>query len=356
MQKSSITATMEVSTNQSDAYLILNCTGNSTLNCSGGFPNGGGSSEWVFYFIIIFLILGTISILGNVTALVATCFVKTWRSYMIVFVSLSVSDTIASMAFIVVPIARVYGSQAMQETAWGNGLLQAGDILSELAYTASTFSLLGMALCRYIVICHPMQQMRILTKCAVYIYLACMWTISSLLTTPRIIQHLNPNTQAINFFYYINPPIYILVFITIIVLCLKVYYETRKVINNARTMQMTCEANEGRKAAITTLMMTGTLIMYSIPFWAFYTIVSLDLIKMNPLTEQWCYIVLQLLLILNYMSDPVIYTTRTKDIKRAYKVMLFKMCKCMGIKKYAGYQSAYNNNHSYSTEGRYTKV
>lgn len=84
------------------------------------------------------------------------------------------------------------------------------------------------------------------------------------------------------------------------------------------------------KAFVTTLLLTGTLVVFWLPYMIFNFLsahINLDSVPDEVLCVKF-YIV-DFLPMLNFLTDPIIYGIRMREIRRAYRRLIASVAPCL---------------------------
>ena len=210
-----------------------------------------------------------------------------------------------------------------------------------LSLSASVLALLSLALNQYIAICDPLFATTTVTKRKACIVIMIIWILASTAA-------LMPGILMLVRTRYTHCAMYVGVLgvrsleicayglatliLIIIVLYALIYREVVRY--RRRTPQLTRtrgrdETENSYKAFITTLLLAGTLVIFWLPFMA-YTFLSAH-IDVTTVPEIVFYIkmyAIDFLPMLNFLTDPLIYGIRMREIRDSFHRIFAKIFPC----------------------------
>ncbi|CAH1799862.1 unnamed protein product [Owenia fusiformis] len=300
---------------------------------------------------LISIVLCMIALIINILCIFATLHIpnKLVCSYKL-FLSLTVANIIGAFSHSM-SATNLYLFHQYGYGGWNDRnltiLYDFAHIVYLTAVAASEFSILGLAGIRYIAIVHPFRHDELTRDRYLYAWLMIIWVFSIFVGLLVCIYMVNDDAYVI-IVHYIWPALFILIFLFIIVLYLRVYWETRRIRNNLG--YDIGELLHNYSAFITTMMLTMTLVLCAIPYWI------IELLKKTHPNDQAIWTVsqnyCQYLPVINFIIDPIIFASRTKDIKVGFRQLRKKLINlCNGYKGYTNY-----NRHQQSMCLTTTKI
>lgn len=212
-----------------------------------------------------------------------------------------------------------------------------------LSLCLSSLSLLSLALNQYLAICNPLFSTTTITKKKACFCITMIWLISvtcammpafSLLIRSRYMHcryyAASMSETGLEVCTYAMAAL----IITIVVLYGRIYREIVRyrmrtpVLTNRRPRSDDAEHNY--KAFITTLLLSSTLVFFWLPFMVFHFIsahVDINIIPDSVLYAK--FYVIDFMPMLNYITDPIIYGIRMREIRDAYHRLFAKLMPCI---------------------------
>lgn len=208
-----------------------------------------------------------------------------------------------------------------------------------LSLCCSCLSLLTLALNQYIAICDPLFSTTKITKRKACFCILIIWTLSIVSAhIPALLMLIK--TRYEQCIYFVNSMgqasleicTYALaaLIIVIVILYIRIYSEVvryrRRTPQLNRRTRGDSEAEHNYKAFITTFLLAGMLLVFWLPFLTLNFItahVSMDSISDFVLYMKFYF--LDFMPMLNFITDPIIYGIRMREIRFAYHRMFARM-------------------------------
>ena len=208
-----------------------------------------------------------------------------------------------------------------------------------LALSTSALSLLTLALNQYIAICHPLRATTSVTKHKATIVIAMIWVFSlTLAMIPALLVISQPDCYmwtGVVGVKALEICSYGLAILVIIIVSLygRIYREIigyrKRMPQLGRNSGHSSEQEHNYKAFITTLLLTGTLIIFWIPYTAFHFLSAHVDIDNIPLYVIYMKLyVIDFLPLLNYITDPIIYGIRMREVRDGYRRLFRVIMPC----------------------------
>ena len=210
-----------------------------------------------------------------------------------------------------------------------------------LSLCNSFFSLLMLAANQYMAICSPLWSATNVTKGKMRLCIVCAWTLSILLSTsPAFLMLAMTRTQHC-MHYATDMGVASLeicayglagLIVIIVALYARVYRKIlwyRKEQAQIRRSRNGHDSESNFKAFITTAILTGTLVLFWLPYMVFHFIsahVDYDSIPDSVLYGK--FYIIDFLPVLNFLTDPIVYGIRMKEIRGGYKHMFERLFPC----------------------------
>ncbi|CAH1799864.1 unnamed protein product [Owenia fusiformis] len=270
--------------------------------------------------------LSILAILSNLLCLLAIRNIPgTWTHSNFILLNLITSNMLASLCHLLTTTHELILIENQDLwNDWNIKIMADVSLYSyNMFYSASALSLLGLAINRYVAICKPYLHASLFTKARIKWFLLATWLLALFLALFLFLQWHIPVPYTIHLNMLIIWPCFFgLIFIIIIILYIHVYFEAKKVLFGR------CEnvhnIVNNHKAFVTTLLLTCTLVISSVPYW----IAVILLVHHDNYTFRtaWNYFMTNLPIV-NFMLDPIIYSARTKDIQQGYYRLAVMLCK-----------------------------
>ncbi len=209
-----------------------------------------------------------------------------------------------------------------------------------------TLTMLAFSTVQYFAICDPLHHQDIASKRRIWIFISSSWilTLGSTLIPFVIMYTAVKNNECaeamlsqILFMTVLSTNISIavilIVYVIMVLICLRIYAEIWKLQRRLSQFRSDQDLNSERKAFVTILIMIATLTVCFIPFAVVY-VVSLNSNSLEKLQSDVLIYYMNLLPYVKYMSDPIVYGSRNREIrsvcyKGLLKIGLMKKCsKC----------------------------
>ncbi|CAH1786474.1 unnamed protein product [Owenia fusiformis] len=279
-------------------------------------------------------VLCVLSLFTNGLAIVAFAFIPRpldCRNYLYLLINLSIVDILGSVASFLSSLN--YYLIKVNVYKWIEYKLQYlmyfADVGFAIFYGVSAILVLFMAITRYITVCHPFHTRLLVEKSRIFLMIAFAWAVAILLNIPLLKYYIDGSsaTSAATIISdYVISSFFILVSITTIGLCARVFVETRRL---KRRMVMLYGKEYSREiivstdqnAVITTLLLTMTMLFSALPYWA-TAILYYREEDLRPVLGTVGEYFIKHLPVLNFLLDPIIYSCRTRDVKLGYGIIL----------------------------------
>ena len=199
-----------------------------------------------------------------------------------------------------------------------------------LALSTGSLTLLTLALNQYFAICHPLKATTNVTKHKAYIVIGMIWLFSATLAMiPALIVIALPECNmwvhvvGVKALEVCTYGLGVLIII-IVALYGRIY---REIVNYRKRMPQlgrnnahSSEQEHHFKAFITTFLLTGTLIVFWLPYTLFHVVgANVDDYNDIPLWVIYAKMyIIDFSPLLNYLADPIIYGIRMREIRQGY--------------------------------------
>ncbi|CAH1781754.1 unnamed protein product [Owenia fusiformis] len=278
------------------------------------------TDEEVIPFTIISSLLCASSVAANVIAIVTIYNIPgTMSVNHLLFINLSIADLLGTLSTYLETVFRA-GLHWDVISNWGhyNDVVVIGYTGFAFFYIEASLTLLIFAIMRFIAIKFPMKYNVLFTKVRVCECMGISWIGSGIVAIPGIFglsiikQNLQTNLEF-KYWNYVWPAVVIIIFLCVISLYSTV---SKRLLQRRASAVSRNQARDNYGAFITTVILMSTLVVSSMP----YAIVKI--VRFAQYNEALiaayhnfiCY-----LPYFNFMSDPIIYSLRTKDIRLAYR-------------------------------------
>ena len=232
-----------------------------------------------------------------------------------------------------------------------------------LSLCSSSLALLLLAVNQYIAICQPFFSTTKVTKKRISICICLAWSISlTLALVPAITMMIKTKfDQCAEYTKHVGQKAievcsYFLAILVIFIICLYAriyrevvayrkrtpkpsnsYYErttSRSSLANGRHIRrQETDAEKNYKAFITTLLLSGTLVFFWLPFLAIHFItahMTQEQLENIPLILlNFKFYLFDFMPIFNFLTDPIIYGVRMREIRDGYRRLFHKIMPCI---------------------------
>ena len=210
-----------------------------------------------------------------------------------------------------------------------------------LSLSVSALALLSLALNQYIAICNPLFSATTVTKGKACLVILTFWILAfTAAMTPVLLvlvrTHFHNCAMDVQVFgvHSLEICAYGLATLILIIVCLYglIYREIVRFRRRTPTLNRTRtrdETENSYKAFVTTILLVGTLVIFWLPFMA-YTFITAH-IDVNTVSDMAFYIKMycvDFLPMLNFLTDPIIYGIRMREIRDSYHRMFAKILPC----------------------------
>ena len=210
-----------------------------------------------------------------------------------------------------------------------------------LSLSVSALALLSLALNQYIAICNPLLSATTITKRkACFVILIC-WTLAfTVAMTPALLllvrTHFKDCSLDVQLFGESAMEIcgYGLASLILIIVCLYglIYREIVRYRRRTPTLSRTRtrdETENSYKAFVTTILLVGTLVIFWLPFMVYTFITAhIDVTQVSDMAFYIKMYCVDFLPMLNFLTDPIIYGIRMREIRDSYHRMFAKILPC----------------------------
>ena len=354
----------EVSVNESSPiFNISHDEGAFTNNTNGTlFPSApveaGGSFFDVYFSLPRFSIETTLALLtatlnGFILAAVRNAHSSQSRSvYNTLFVNLAVADILSCiLSWLCNNIFFLFSKHLKYYRDTGDMCqlfvyLVAAAFVSNGFGIVSTLTMLGFTTVQYFAICRPLQHLSILRPKKVCIYIGVSWILSILAGfLPFFVLLGMSRGQPCNLHMLLTissvvtvgsntcMAILAVIYVAITVLCIRIYIEIRLVHKQMARLRYGQDFQGEKKAFITIIILLSTLTLFFIPYSILYVVNINSQNDMAGLQSQSFIYYMNLLPYLKFLSDPIIYGLRMREVRDGCILFALKCgfgkCKCM---------------------------
>ena len=210
-----------------------------------------------------------------------------------------------------------------------------------LSLCNSMFSLLILAANQYLAICNPFWSTTKVTKGKIRICIICAWVLSTILSiSPAFLMLAMTRTQHCTHYatdmavHSLEICAYSLAGLIFIIVALYVRVYSKILIYRQEHSQIRRNRNgidsEGNfKAFITTAILTGTLVLFWLPYMVFHFISAhIEYESVPDIVLYAKFYVIDFLPVLNFLTDPIVYGIRMKEIRGGYQHMFARLIPC----------------------------
>ena len=211
-----------------------------------------------------------------------------------------------------------------------------------LSLCCSSLSLLTLALNQYIAICDPLFSTTKITKRKACFCILIIWMLSIISAhVPAMLMLIKTRFEHCAIYvtsmgqasFEICTYALAALIIVIVILYVRIYSEVvryrRRTPQLNRRTRGDSEAEHNYKAFVTTFLLAGTLVVFWLPYLAFNFIsahVDIDYISDFVLYMKFYFF--DFMPMLNFITDPIIYGIRMREIRDAYHRMFAAMFPC----------------------------
>ncbi|KAK2159714.1 hypothetical protein LSH36_147g00004 [Paralvinella palmiformis] len=217
-----------------------------------------------------------------------------------------------------------------------------------LSLCTSAMSLLMLALNQYLAICNPLLSTTRVTRGKACVFVAVAWLLSAFcaMIPAFFMLFLARYENCASYAAALGQKslevcTYALAGLIIVIVGLygRIYHEVLEYRN--RTPQLSRrpgrlesghrsgDTEHNYKAFVTTLLLSGTLVVFWLPYMAFHFISAhVDLEKVPDIVWQVKIYVIDFLPVLNFLTDPIIYGIRMREIRSAYRRLFAILMPC----------------------------
>ncbi len=288
--------------------------------------------------------LATASVLSNALALVALVHVYGRQTvYHRLFVNLAVANILASiLAWISNNMFYIFGEHIEVLLVSGTSLCQIIAFLLAAVFVSSSFgivstlTMLGFTTVQYFAICRPLHHLSIVRKRKICIFLTWTWIVSlAFACVPCIVvwyraKHgecdadmLDKILQVIVFGANCSTGVVGIVYILIVLMCIRIYTEIRNLQIRLNQFRFKQEVSSERKAFVTIVILLTTLSLFFIPYACLY-VITLNATTDVDIQNNVLIYYMVLLPYLKFLTDPLIYGMRMKEVKDAWLRIFIK--------------------------------
>lgn len=222
-------------------------------------------------------------------------------------------------------------------------LVLAGSFI--LSLCCCSLSLLSLALNQYIAICAPLFSTTTITKRKALCCIMFVWILSiTCAMVPALLMLVGTQISMFEHCAHYAATMsvkslevctYIMATLIIIIIALYARIYREIVRYRQRTPQLTQrrfrsdEAEHNYKAFITTLLLSGSLVVFWLPYMGFHFISAHIDIEAIPDTVLYMkFYVIDFMPMLSFLTDPIIYGIRMREVRDAYHRLFAKLLPC----------------------------
>ena len=209
-----------------------------------------------------------------------------------------------------------------------------------------TLTMLAFSTVQYFAICDPLHHQEIASKRRIWVFICSSWilTLGSTLIPFVImytsVKHGECGESMLSQILFttvlstnISIAVILIVYVIIVTICLRIYAEIWKLQRRLSQFRTDQDLNNKQKAFVTILIMIATLTLCFIPFAVVY-VVSLNSNSLESMQSDVLIYYMNLLPYVKYISDPIVYGSRNREIKTVcckilLKIGFLKNCWCM---------------------------
>ncbi|CAH1798271.1 unnamed protein product [Owenia fusiformis] len=279
----------------------------------------------VIVFVVISTVLCLLSAGANLLSMIAIQHIPGNSTPIhMLYINLAVADMMGAVATFVSQIGTRISFNWVRDIPTLNVLGHTdavGFVLLVFFYCGSAFTLLIFSILRYVAIAYPLKYSAIFTKKNIFVFVTICWIVSAVISAPGlcgIIFKRNPHCKPWN---YVWPCIIGGVFIAVVALYARV---SRGLWSRSNSAVSEHQADDNYKAFVTTLILTSTLLISMLPF-VIFKILRLHAEQTDKITPFVFNNFICYLPYINFLSDPLVYGARTRDVREGYKHLLQSM-------------------------------
>ena len=205
----------------------------------------------------------------------------------------------------------------------------------------STLTLLGFSTAQYFAICKPLEHSSIVRRKKVILFMVTSWIIAGLVCTATYVtlivisskRQCTPEFQesvstTINVGACTAIGICALIFCCVVCLFIRIHIEIKALQKRLSEIRFNQEVKSEKKAFLTTVILLTTLVIVFLPYSVTF-LISLIHTDTNMQSNALIYY-MTLLPYFKFISDPIIYGFRMRDIRKVcINVLLFCKCPCV---------------------------
>ena len=322
-------------------YFALNGTFDNIFN----YSNDGQPEFFGAYYSLTRFILGTIlavvGIASNLVAFIATNCSKSEKTLAnLLFVNLVLANILtATLAWLCNNFLYLFEDEVVYfmqtvNMCWVTLTGLGACLFATMLGIISTLTLLGFAVNQYIAVNKPLHYTGLVTKRRVWLYLLGIWLLTLLASVAPLISlvvAIDTKDCTVTLLNHVLSVLYLsgnignviiaLVYVCIIGFCIRVYVDIHQHWKRLNHFRHRWELRRNWKAFITTALLVGSLTVFFLPYCILYFItlhLDLSLSKDHPF---FVYI-MNLLPYIKFITDPIIYGMRTKEVRDGYRRMI----------------------------------
>lgn len=305
-------------------------------------PPSSSSNFFETYYsqarLILEASLAFLAVMLNCVALTAMLCGRSRRThhrlslYSILFINLSVANTLSCCLFLLSNNALVLLQRTFLHLFHLNLCLFFTHLLAAI-FLSSAFSIItiltmfAFSIIQYLAICRPLQQLRVLRRKNLYVFVVCSWVlaftfglvpylIALLVTRQRPCEEwfiqllLRISTIETNTCTFIVGLFYLL----IVILSGRIYAEIRSGRRLMTQIRADHDLRGEKRAFFTILFLLSTLTLFLVPYMIVH-LLSLNYADSRLLHNPLIIYYMNMMPYIKYMTDPVIYGLRMRELK-----------------------------------------
>ena len=204
----------------------------------------------------------------------------------------------------------------------------------------SGMTLVGFGIIHYLAICWPLRYDGIMTRARIRAGIVIIWLMGPIISFWPIPAHyinlrFEP-TCSVEYIEYLtlvgsdfSMAVLFMCYITLTCMCLRIYYEIRKLQRRLAANLWVDDLQYEKKALITIVLLVGTMTLFFLPYSIVY-LFSLNSWTPSLNEDPAVLYYMMLLPYLKYATDPVIYGKRMLGLQQEFRRKVVKVC-CTGL-------------------------
>jgi hypothetical protein len=259
---------------------------------------------------------------------------RTYSAYNTMFINLAIANIIASLlSWLTNNIIYLFEHEIVKLLVGGTSVCSVFLTLLAAVYVSCSFevvsvlNILGATIVQYYAICRPLYHLILIRQSSIHAFIAVSWSIALLLALMPfhilaivaarhecdtwLLQYIIRSTVlGANISICVVAAMYAAIFF----LCIRIYAEIRRLRSRLPRVCFASQVNKERKAFVTTLILLVSLTVFFFP----YTVMFMTTLNMEGsefIHKSAVIYYLNLLPYLKFITDPIIYGMRMREVQ-----------------------------------------